>query len=175
MNVLLLAFCEELHIGSVLTTQVINWARSSVRECDLGRRLVHYAVNNGVLPKHLEPNLVMLRDTNLYAQGEEQLSALAQDLKDPNFRIFAEEGRLHVMNGAVHLTETDPYLLFRQLLKAHPQNVDTSHAFYLGYELAKAVTALTLGKQYRQDEALNWGFLTIPEQTHRQRRDSQTD
>ncbi len=175
INVLLLAFCEELGIGSVLTTQVINWARSSVRECDLARRLVHYALQQGVLPKHLEPNLVLLRDPQIYEEGEEQLETLANQLKDPNFRIFAERGQLHVMNGAVHLTDSDPYVLFKRLIAAHPKNIDPSHAFYLGYELAKAVTALTLGKQYRQDEALNWGFLTIPEQTRRQRRDSQSD
>jgi hypothetical protein len=45
--------------------------------------------------------------------------------------------------------------------------LDASHAFYLGYELAKAVTALTLGKSYTQDQALSWGFLTMPEQSHR--------
>ena len=28
----------------MLTTEVINWARTSVRECDLARRLVHYAI-----------------------------------------------------------------------------------------------------------------------------------
>ena len=45
--------------------------------------------------------------------------------------------------------------------------IDPSHAFYLGYELAKAVTALTLGKNYVQDQALRWGFLTVPEPRHR--------
>lgn len=175
VNVVLLAICEELKIGSVLTTQVINWARSSVRECDLARRLVHHAIQRRVLPKHVEPNLVMLRDEKLYEQGEPQLKLLADQLKDPNFRIFAEDGKLHVMNGSVHLTETDPYWLFEKLWQAHPDNLDASHSFYLGYELAKAVTALTLGKQYRQDEALDWGFLTVPEQSHRQRRDSKVD
>jgi hypothetical protein len=34
INVLLLAICEELDIRSILTTQVINWARTCVRECD---------------------------------------------------------------------------------------------------------------------------------------------
>ena len=37
------------------------------------------------------------------------------------------------------------------------------------YELAKAVTALTLDKEYRQDEALDWGFLTRHETSHRAR------
>jgi hypothetical protein len=28
------------------------------------------------------------------------------------------------------------------------------------------VTALTLGKNYVQDQALRWGFLTVPEESH---------
>jgi len=45
-------------------------------------------------------------------------------------------------------------------------DVDPSHAFYLGYEMAKAVTALSLDKDYRQDQALDWGHLTRPEIAH---------
>ena len=45
--------------------------------------------------------------------------------------------------------------------------IDPSHAFYLGYELAKAATALTLGKNYVQDQALRWGLLTVQEESHR--------
>ena len=37
---------------------------------------------------------------------------------------------------------------------------EASHAFYLGKELAKASLAVTLGKTYRQDGALSWGYLT---------------
>ena len=33
--------------------------------------------------------------------------------------------------------------------------------------MAKAVTALTLGKNYEQDEALRWGLLTVAEKKHR--------
>ncbi len=47
---------------------------------------------------------------------------------------------------------------------------DPSHAFYLGYEMAKAKTALTLSKAYRQDQALEWGFLTEPEISHMDRK-----
>ena len=36
--------------------------------------------------------------------------------------------------------------------------------------MAKAMTALTLGKQYQQDEALNWGLLTRPEASALERR-----
>jgi hypothetical protein len=61
-------------------------------------------------------------------------------------------------------------LLFERLLAGEPRNLDPGHAFYLGYEMAKAATALTLGKDYRQDEALDWGFLTRDEKSHRLKR-----
>jgi dihydropteroate synthase-like protein len=170
VNVLLLAICQELSLRSVLTTQVINWARSSVRECDLARRLVYHAVHNRVPPKHLEPQLVMLRDAKLLEHGPERLAELAESIKDNNFRIFAEGGVLHLVGSGLHLSNRDPYLLFDELLAREPGNLDPSHAFYLGYELAKAITALTLGKNYRQDEALDWGFLTDPEESHRERK-----
>jgi dihydropteroate synthase-like protein len=172
INVLLLGFCQELGIRSVLTTEVVHWARSAVRECDLARRLVHYAVNKHVLPKHLEPRLVPLRGSKPVAYGAEALNRLAAEIKDNNYRVFAEEGRVHLVSADLHIEEEDPFLLFEQLLARKPTNIDAGHAFYLGYELAKAVTALTLAKEYRQDEALDWGFLTRPEESHRLKRSS---
>ena len=166
VNVLLLGFCQEQGIRSVLTTQVINWARSSVRECDLARRLVHYAVRHHVPPKHWEPRLVTLRDPKLHEFGAAYLDQLAAQLKDHNYRLFAENGCLHLVSAGLHLEETDPFQLFDRLMASQPKNVDPSHAFYLGYEMAKALTALTLGKDYRQDEALDWGHLTAEEQSH---------
>ena len=71
VNTLLIGFCQELAIGSVLTTAVINWARSSVRELDLARRLVYHAVTRHALPKHVEPRLVMLRDPKVAEFGAE--------------------------------------------------------------------------------------------------------
>jgi dihydropteroate synthase len=164
INVMLLGFCQELGIRSVLTTEVINWCRSSVRELDLARRLVGYACRHRILPKHLEPDLVMLRDPKLREHGETFLRELAERISDRNFRLFAESGLLHVMNDKMHLQGSDPFDLFSQM--AQKESIDPSHAFYLGYEMAKAMTALTLGKNYVQDQALRWGFLTKTEQSH---------
>ena len=69
------------------------------------------------------------------------------------------------MNRDGYLQGSDPFALFADALERTP--VDAAHAFYLGYEMAKAVTALTLGKNYTQDEALRWGILTAPEKSHR--------
>ncbi|WP_422925305.1 DUF6513 domain-containing protein [Singulisphaera sp. PoT] len=165
INTLLIGFCQELSVGSVLTTAVINWARSSVREIDLARRLSYHSVKKRMLPKHLEPRLVMLRDPKEPRHGPEVLEELSRRIKDPNWRIFAEDGMIHAMNGTAYLRDPDPFVLFDQM-----QVADPSHAFYLGVELMKAKTALTLNKAYRQDQALDWGFLTEPEVSHHERK-----
>ena len=165
VNIVLLGFCQELGIRSVLTTEVINWCRSSIRELDLARCLVCHACKEHVLPKHLAPDLVLLRDPKLREHGEETLKELAQRLTDRNFRLFAERGLLHVLNGNMFLQGADPFALFEEMMRR--ETIDPAHAFYLGYEMAKAVTALTLGKNYTQDQALRWGFLTVPEKIHR--------
>jgi dihydropteroate synthase-like protein len=169
VNVLLLALCEELGVRSVLTTEVINWARSSVKECDLARRLVHHAIRHRRLPKHLEPSLVMLRDAKLHELGAAAMERLASEIKDHNYRLFAERGRLHVISAGMHLEDEDPFRLFDRLLASGAKNIDAAHAFYLGFELCKALTALQLGKNYEQDESLDWGFLTVVEDMHRLR------
>jgi dihydropteroate synthase-like protein len=163
LNVLLLGFCQEVGIRSVLTTQVINWCRSCVRELDLARRLVYHASTRRVLPKHVEPDLVLLRDPKLRSHGEATLADLASRVTDRNFRLFAESGLLHVFNHQMFLQGTDPFALFKQMRER--ADIDPAHAFYLGYEMAKAVTALTLGKNYTQDQALRWGFLTEEERS----------
>jgi dihydropteroate synthase len=173
INVLLLAICQELGIRSVLTTQVINWARCSVAECDLARRLVHYAVRHHTLPKRIEPRLVMLRDPSVSEISDAELEHLASQIKDHNYRVFAAGDAVHAVTASLHLNERDPFALFEKLQAAAPKPIDASHAFYLGYEMAKAVTALTLGKDYRQDEALDWGFLTRPENSHRLKQQQQ--
>jgi dihydropteroate synthase len=164
LNTLSAGFCQELNIKSVLTTAVINWARSSVRELDLARRLVHYSVTQHTLPKHVEPRLITLRDPKVDEFGTDNLAELQRRIRDPNWRIFAEGGTIYALNHARFLRDPDPFVLFEQM-----GVVDASHAFYLGYELMKAKTALTLSKSYRQDRALEWGFLTEPEVSHRAR------
>lgn len=168
INTLLLGFCAELQIHSVLTTQVIAWAQSSVQECDLARRLVEYAVRHKVPPKHLEERLVMLRDTTSIHPSPSTLDALAEQIKDNNYRIAIDGQQIHLMSAGVHLRGTDPFEIMQELLKLpESRNVDPSHAFYLGFELSKALTALTLNKRYEQDEALRWGLHTRPEKHHR--------
>src|SRR5688572_13385384 len=98
VNALLLGICQELVIRSVLTTAVANWAATSVAECDIARRIMYYAIKNYSLPKKLDDRLVALRDRKLRAMGPAVLEQLAASITDPNYRLFAEAGELHVMN-----------------------------------------------------------------------------
>lgn len=175
MNFLLAAVCQELSIHSVLTTEVINWARSAVAEFDVARRLVKHSLDEHVLPKHLDSRLIMLRDPKVYSLSWRELRQLAAEIEDNNFRIFVSGNEIHLMNREGHWYGKDPYEIFdRAAEKIQP--LEQTHAFYLGYELAKAMTAITLGKQYVQDRALDWGLLTVDEiSAHDRRRSDQTD
>jgi dihydropteroate synthase len=176
VNMILAGVCQELHIGSVLTTQVINWARTSVRELDVARRVMCYAFSHSVLPKHLDPRLVMLRDPKLVEMTADELGQIAGRITDPNYRIVVQDGSIHLFNRDGHWSGRDPFELIRQASSAATAKpLDPLHAFYLGYELCKAATALSLSKQYTQDDPLRWGFLTVLEQSHVRRRSEASD
>ena len=169
MSLLLAGICGELGVTSVLTTEVANWCQTAVREFDIARRVIRFAIENGTIAKHIDSSLVMLRDPKLKEFGEEPLASLARQIKDPNFRIFAEREQLHVMNRDGYWRGADAFEVFDQMAATNTK-LSASHAFYLGYEMAKAMTAITLGKQYQQDESLQWGLLTRPETSALERR-----
>jgi hypothetical protein len=119
-------------------------------------------------------DLVMLRDSRLKPTSAASLRQLAARLTDPNFRIYAEEGELHLMNRDGHWQGLCAFDLIANALQAASSRssvkpsasastdhseISADHAFYLGYELARAEIALHLGKQYTQDQPLNWGLL----------------
>jgi len=162
VNALLLAICQEVGVRAVLTTEVIPWARGAVREVDIARRLMHYAVTHQALPKNVDDRLVTLKDPEVLAYSEAELRTLQRAVTDPNFRIFADGGTITIFNNTIFARGTDIDDLFAGL------DVDeATHAFYLGRELMKAQIAVTLGKTYRQEGPLQWGYLTPPEQPSR--------
>jgi len=161
VNALLIAICEELGVRAVLTTEVIPWARGAVREVDIARRLMHYAVMRHTIPKGVDDRLVTVKDPAMLTFTEDELRALQAQITDPNFRIFADREGITVLNGERFVRSTDPARiaeLFAELDVTEPR-----HAFYLGRELARASLAVTLGKTYRQEGALSWGYLTPPD------------
>lgn len=158
MNALLIAIAEEVGVRAVLTTEVIPWARGAVREIDVARRLMHYAVSQKTVPKRIDDRLVTVKDPRILEYGEVELRELQSRVTDPNFRIFTDRDTITVFNRERFVRGTDIQQIFAQL------GVDeATHAFYLGKELMKAKLAITLGKTYRQEGSLQWGYLTPPE------------
>jgi dihydropteroate synthase-like protein len=155
VNAMLIAVCQELGIRSVLTTEVIPWARGSVREIDIARRLMHHAVAHNTIPKGVDDRLVTVKDPAVLTYSEEELRELQTRITDPNFRIFADAEAITVLNNERFVRGTNIQDIFNQLDVDEP-----THAFYLGKELARASLAMTLGKTYRQEGALSWGYLT---------------
>jgi dihydropteroate synthase len=158
VNAMLVAVCQELSIRSVLTTEVIPWARGSVREVDVARRLMHHAVTHRTIPKGIDDRLVTVKDPAVLTYSEAELRALQASLTDPNFRIFADREAITVFNHERFVRGTNITRIFDALDVTEP-----THAFYLGKELARASLAVTLGKTYRQEGALSWGYLTPPD------------
>ena len=158
VNALLIAICQELGIHTVLTTEVIPWARGAVREVGVARQLMHYAITAHTIPKHVDDRLVTVKDPEVLEYSEVELHDLQRRITDPNFRIFTDRETITVLNRERFVRGTDIQEIFAQL-----DVTEATHAFYLGKELARAKLAITLGKTYRQEGSLSWGYLTPPD------------
>jgi dihydropteroate synthase len=158
VNALLIAICQELGVRAVLTTEVIPWARGAVREIDVARRLMHHALTHHTIPKDIDDRLVTVKDPAMLTFSQDELRALQAEITDPNYRIFAGPDGITVLNAERFVRGAEIQDIFAQL-----EVDDASHAFYLGKELARASLAVTLGKTYRQEGALSWGYLTPPD------------
>jgi len=170
INALLFGLISELHITSVLTTEVSPHARSAVREADRARRLMYAARKDGSLPKGLDTSLLTTHARKPFPYSLEEVQELAREIRDPSYRVQITEAGIHVYNRDGMHTGRDPFALFPQL--ALLQN-DAPHAFYMGVELARAQIAWQLGKRYQQDEELDWGAARPP--AGREQRDIQAD
>lgn len=153
VNAVLTGIASELEVDYILTTEYSVRARGSVHEISLARNLVHQAKERLQFPKHIDDRLMTLKDPvlNYYREGE--LRDMHQELTDRNYRIFVDGEAIYVFNAHEFLKGTDPQRLFNSLYIEDP-----THAFYLGRELERAATALQLGKNYVQENLLNWGY-----------------
>jgi len=153
VTALLLGICSELRIQNVLIVQVSPHTRRTVEEHDAARRLMFRARQDQSLPKGYGGGLLSLHELRPFPVASADIAENAKGLRDANFRIEVADDGVHLYNRDGHHTATDPFDLYPKL----GVEADGSHAFYLGYELAKAEIALALGKRYAQDNPLDWG------------------
>lgn len=153
VTAVLLGICSELGIRNVLVVQVSPHTRRTLKEHDAARRLMYRAREDASLPKGYGGGLLSLHDVRPFPQTPEQIAASAREVRDANFRIEVADDGIHIYNRDGHHVARDAFELFDKL----GVGSDGPHAFYLGYELAKAEIAHALAKRYTQDGSLDWG------------------
>ncbi len=153
VTAVMMGICSELTIRNVLIVQDSPHTCRTVQEHDAARRLMYRAREDESLPKGLGGDLLSLHELRPYAYDADEIQKNAAAVRDANFRIETSEEGIHIYNRDGHHVAADPFDLFDKLSVED----DGAHAFYLGYELAKAEIARALGKRYAQDNPLRWG------------------
>ena len=154
INAMLFGLISEMHLDAVLATEVSPHCRTAVREADKARRMMFAARKDSSLPKGLDGSLLGMHARKPYPYSAEEINEFYQDVKDPSYRIQVSEEGIHVYNRDSINTSPNPFELFPKLDLLQE---DAPHAFYMGVELGKAQIAWQLGKNYMQDEELDWG------------------
>jgi dihydropteroate synthase len=160
INALLFGMISELNINAVLATSVSAHAVNAVAEADIARRMMHAAKNDDRLPRGYSNGLLGLHDRRPFTYSADEVKEIASMIKDPSFRIQVTENGMHIYNRDGIYESTDPFALYPNLKVDN----DASHAFYLGVELARAQIAWQLKKRYVQDQELEWGANTKPQE-----------
>ncbi len=159
INAILFGMISELNINAVLATSVSPHAVNAIAEADVARRVMHAAKRDDRLPRGYSTGLNGLHDRKPFPYNAQEIAEFAAQIKDPSFRIMVSADGVHVYNRDGLLQAIDPFVFYPDLKVGN----DASHAFYLGVELARAQIAHQLGKRYVQDEALNWGINSAPQ------------
>jgi len=162
INATLFGIISELGINAILATEVSPHARAAVREADFARRMMYAAKQEGSLPKGLDGSLLTTHARNPFTYTADEIEELASEIKDPSYRIQVSEAAIHVYNRDGIVKARNPFQLFPDIELIQE---DAPHAFYMGVELARAQIAWQLGKRYMQDEELEWGVATEPDET----------
>jgi dihydropteroate synthase-like protein len=153
LTAVLMGIISELGIRNVLTVQVSPHTRRTVQEHDAARRLMYAARADGALPKGYSQALLSLHDKKPFPSSPGDITAMAAQVRDSNYRIEASEDGIHLYNRDGHHVAQNAFDLYSRIEVGQ----DAGHAFYLGAELMKAETACRLGKRYTQDQPLDWG------------------
>ena len=156
VNTILMGLVSELSINGVLVVQVSNHCRNSIKETDKARKLMHFAKKNQRLPVGIDKNLMCLIDRKLNRMEPHEIQEIKSLIKDKNYRIILSKEGINIFNSESHQIGSDPYEFYDSL----KVESDASHAFYLGVEIARAQIALQLGKNYNQDNELEWGLVS---------------
>lgn len=152
-NAIMMGLVSELSINAVLVVQVSGHCKNSIKETDIARKIMYFSKQNQRLPFRVSDELMIMSERKPKRKSQKEINEIKHLIKDKNYRILLSKKGINVLNNRINVTGKDPYDFFPNI----QVDGDTSHAFYLGVELARAQIALQLGKNYDQDNELNWG------------------
>lgn len=153
VNSILMGFVSELSIDAVLVVQVSGHCKNSIRETDAARKIMYFSKKNQRLPFRINNSLMFVGERKPLRFSSEDIKQIKSLVKDKNYRIILGENGINVFNSMMHSVGENPYDFYGKF----EVDDDSSHAFYLGVELARAQIAVQLGKNYDQDNELDWG------------------
>jgi len=154
VNAILMGLASELSINAVLVVQVSGHCRNSIRETDIARKIMYFSKINKRLPFRINEGLMTTSNRKPTRKSKKEINEIKNLIKDKNFRIFLSDKGINVLNSDTQIEGTDPFDFYTSLKVEN----DASHSFYLGVELARAQIAYQLGKNYDQDNQLEWGI-----------------
>jgi len=176
VNALLAGFAVEVGASVLLTTEVSDKARGSVRELKRACRMMFVAKRRNAAPKDLGLDALLIKDGKVreeFLDPNQFAGVRSVDLKgepysrqnDPKgcFRILLDRRArkiLLVYYSGYEMGRADLIIrgdraeeIYRHAIKLGLVSL-LDHAAYLGDELRKAETALVTGKSYVQDRPL---------------------
>ena len=153
VNATIMGLVSELNINGVLVVQVSGHCRNSIKETDIARKIMHFSKVNKRLPFRINEGLMTTSNRKPSRKSSAELNEIRKLIKDKNFRIYLSDKGINIFNSNINITGKDPFDFYNSL----GVESDASHAFYLGIELARAQIAFQLGKNYDQDNELEWG------------------
>ncbi len=166
VNATLMGLVSELSINAVLVVQVSGHCKNSIKETDVARKIMYFSKENKRLPFRIDNSLMGMSERKPTRKTKKEIKEIKDFIRDKNFRIYLGENGINIFNSSLHLINTDPFEFYEKLEISE----DASHAFYLGVELARAQIAWQLGKNYDQDNELNWGVASVKEKKNLKKR-----
>lgn len=170
LNALLAFIGVELGVELYLTAEASVKTRNATLELKKALEMAVIAKKLGKPPKDLTLNLLVLKDkklkTSIPVRAENRVVAVEKSPWKPDpkgfFKIFVDHSNKTIIvqyykygenKPVLEIESRDPYAILNTIIDRELAS-DPKHYFYLGYELAKAKIALSLGKEYEQDREL---------------------
>ncbi len=164
INAMLAYIGMEVKANLLFTTEASVKTNGSVRELKRASYMVKGAEIRRTPPKDLGINLLILKEKFRYPEGDvpedfvnaEKSERFERDPKG-DFRIWISNGMIFCHHELAIISGKDAKSILDTVLRLNLVS-RLDHAGYLGRELKKAELSLRLGKNYAQDQPLNFGI-----------------